>query len=232
MIFAMNPKDTIRKLRVIFRILIDLVPFSILFRFSNQPNTDLLSPRSISLKTILTIDGFPRSANTFSFYHIISFIPGVLIAHHRHTWQQIFLSCLLGKPTFVLIRNPQDAVSSLITKKQYYTPFIAYLEYLVFYFPLLLFSGYQVIPFQLAIDPLLLRQYFISQNCLSPSLFTQLDDENVSRLMRSRTNHKNKATAPVENDSFLYRFMLGISEKVYQALLSRVVYYKSFVLPD
>ena len=131
-----------------------------------------------------------------------------------------------------MITDPQDAVSSLITKNQYYTPFIAYLEYLVFYFPLLLFSGYQVIPFQLAINPLRLRQYFISQNCLSPSLFKQLDNENVSRLMRSRTNHKNKVTAPIKSDSFLYRFMLGISEKVYQVLLSRVVYPKSFVLPD
>lgn len=65
----------------------------------------------------LVIEGFPRSANTFS---VLAFEAAqdrpVRLAHHLHSQAQIQKAVEWNIPTLVLIREPASAVTSLITR--------------------------------------------------------------------------------------------------------------------
>lgn len=84
--------------------------------------------------TDIVIDGFPRSANTFSvvaFEHAQS--RPVSVAHHLHVAAQILYAVDKGIPAIVLLREPGDAVASLVTRHPE-TPIAGALrEYIWFY---------------------------------------------------------------------------------------------------
>lgn len=61
----------------------------------------------------LVIEGYPRSANTFTVDMLNVLSPGLRIAHHTHTVENLRLGRMRGKPVLVLIRNPADAILSL-----------------------------------------------------------------------------------------------------------------------
>lgn len=68
---------------------------------------------SVDSKTELVIEGFPRSANTFSvlaFQRIQS--RKIKLAHHLHVPSQILRGLKLGIPIMLLIRNPKDVTIS------------------------------------------------------------------------------------------------------------------------
>lgn len=67
--------------------------------------------------TELVIEGFPRSANTFSVF-AFERAQGraIKLAHHMHVPIQIVRGVRLGVPTIVLLREPQDAVLSLMVR--------------------------------------------------------------------------------------------------------------------
>jgi len=65
----------------------------------------------ISKNTQLVIEGFPRSANTFSFLAFDSLI-GDNVSGHTHSSAQVLKAISKGLPTVVLIRNPEDAIIS------------------------------------------------------------------------------------------------------------------------
>lgn len=85
--------------------------------------------------TTITIEGFPRSANTFcrrAFWmaeadklKVSDFEDpkefgkkyGYKIATHLHASPQVIRSIHLGKPTLVLIRNPKDAIVSMKSRE-------------------------------------------------------------------------------------------------------------------
>jgi hypothetical protein len=73
--------------------------------------------------TEVVIEGFPRCGNTFA---VIAFLEAqqreVKIAHHLHVPAQIRFSARNGIPTLVLIRDPLEAVSSLIVRHPERTP--------------------------------------------------------------------------------------------------------------
>jgi len=81
------------------------------FYFSKKIKQRLL----LNKRTSLVIEGFPRSANTFS---VVAFQAAqrrsVDIAHHLHVEAQILRGVKRGLPVLVLIRPPQDAVRSLL----------------------------------------------------------------------------------------------------------------------
>lgn len=63
--------------------------------------------------TDIVIEGYPRSANSFSVGAFRSTqIKPVCIAHHLHSPAQIIRGVRLKKPTLLLIRSPYDAVIS------------------------------------------------------------------------------------------------------------------------
>lgn len=65
--------------------------------------------------TELVIEGFPRSANTFSEVALlVSQGPDFKVAHHGHYPVHVKHALALGKPCVVLIREPASAIASLI----------------------------------------------------------------------------------------------------------------------
>ena len=74
----------------------------------------LVKEALISKKTEIVIEGYPRSANTFS---VFAFLQAqgrhISIAHHLHVEAQIVLGVRWGIPVLVLLRNPVDAIRSL-----------------------------------------------------------------------------------------------------------------------
>jgi hypothetical protein len=65
----------------------------------------------------IVIDGFPRSANTFSARAFQFANPDVSVSHHMHAPANILLGVRYRIPTVVLIRPPVDAVSSEVIRE-------------------------------------------------------------------------------------------------------------------
>lgn len=64
--------------------------------------------------TDLTIEGFPRSANSYLVVAVQEANPDLVLAHHMHTVGAIRLSVRIGVPTVVVIRHPREAILSLL----------------------------------------------------------------------------------------------------------------------
>ena len=65
----------------------------------------------------IAIDGFPRSANTFSARAFEFANPGVVVSHHMHAPANILLAVSHRIPTVVLVRPPVDAVLSEVIRE-------------------------------------------------------------------------------------------------------------------
>jgi hypothetical protein len=100
--------------------------------------------------TVLAIEGFPRSANTFATVAFqVSQPEPVRLAHHLHAPSQIIASVRAGVPAVVLVRHPRDAAMSLVIRAPHITMELALTGYTRFYAPLVPFSaGYFVARFE------------------------------------------------------------------------------------
>jgi hypothetical protein len=91
-------------------------------------------PRAVSHRTEIVIEGFPRSANTFT---VVAFRLAqqreVEIAHHLHAAAQIKRATNLKLPVIVLIREPSDAILSVAVKDQVIPISWALRSYIRFY---------------------------------------------------------------------------------------------------
>jgi hypothetical protein len=65
----------------------------------------------------IAIDGFPRSANTFSSRAFIFANPDVKVSHHMHAPASIVLAARHRIPAIVVIRSPRDAVLSEVIRE-------------------------------------------------------------------------------------------------------------------
>jgi hypothetical protein len=71
----------------------------------------------VSKRTNIVIEGFPRSGNTFAVEAFRQAQSGeVVIAHHLHSMSQIKIGIKYRLPVIVLVRNPADAVLSLMIR--------------------------------------------------------------------------------------------------------------------
>lgn len=69
----------------------------------------------ITKSTRLVIEGYPRSANSFARYAIhVSQGDGSLLAGHNHSSAFVLEAVARGLPTIVIVRDPADAVASLV----------------------------------------------------------------------------------------------------------------------
>lgn len=88
----------------------------------------------VTRQSDIVIEGFPRSANTFS---VIAFEQAqqrpVRIAHHLHAPQQVALGVAYGIPVLVLIREPVSAIASLLTRHPSVSVRQAINQYISFY---------------------------------------------------------------------------------------------------
>lgn len=88
--------------------------------------------------TEIVIDGFPRSANTFALIAFTRWQPReVQVAHHVHLPAQIVEAVRRSLPTIVLIREPEEAVSSLLLRLPELSARQGMRSYLRYYRPLL-----------------------------------------------------------------------------------------------
>jgi hypothetical protein len=96
------------------------------------------SIKAVSPETEIVIEGFPRSGNSFAFaaFRLAQERP-VRIAHHLHAPAQVIAAARRGIPALVLIREPEDAVVSLLMRQPELAPDDALRDYLGFYEPLL-----------------------------------------------------------------------------------------------
>jgi len=109
---AFDPRCWIHTLRHRAKVFLGAQPglFVPLFRH-RAGYEDLL----VTNETDLCIDGFPRSANSFAVGAVQHAQPTLIeIAHHTHVPANPMQACEWGIPTVVLIRNPYDAVVSIV----------------------------------------------------------------------------------------------------------------------
>jgi hypothetical protein len=72
----------------------------------------------VSSNTDLVIEGFPRCGNTYAVASFKYYLDkSYNIASHRHEIGNIRKAVQLCKPTFIIIRNPLDAVCSLMIRE-------------------------------------------------------------------------------------------------------------------
>lgn len=85
-------------------------------------------------ETGLVIEGFPRSGNTFAVFAFrYAQQQDVSVAHHLHAPAQVLRATRLGIPTLVLLREPMDAVLSLMMRDPRFTARKALRYYTSFY---------------------------------------------------------------------------------------------------
>ena len=94
----------------------------VLFACTVRPDTDIV------------VEVFPRAANTF-LVHALKIVAqdGLNIAHHLHDPVQITRGVTADIPVIVIIRAPEDAVSSWILKSPWMSPALALRIYNAFY---------------------------------------------------------------------------------------------------
>ena len=111
-------------------------------RRKSRRDVDWLTSSPISESTEMVIEGFQRSANTFA---TIAFITTqkdhISVAHHVHAPAQISRAVRLHIPAIVLIREPSDAVLSLLIRQPCLSPRQAIARYINFYKPLVPFRS-------------------------------------------------------------------------------------------
>jgi hypothetical protein len=89
----------------------------------------------------IVIEGYPRCANTFAY---VAFklmqkeeILNLKVAHHIHGPLQIIRGIELGIPSILLIRNPTDAIISLMIRDDSIRPKDAFKNYIKFHHKLI-----------------------------------------------------------------------------------------------
>ncbi len=123
----------------------DLIRYFVFNRSNILFRLLVLFPKQASLMvskdTEITIEGFPGSANSFAVEAFkMSQLRPVKIAHHLHLPNQILYSVKWKIPVLLLIRDPLDAVASVvsrtfITKYSYFyaSPYLLLHYYIYFY---------------------------------------------------------------------------------------------------
>jgi len=101
-----------------------------------RPDQDAhtLAPQRVTDATEIVIEGFPRSGNTFA-TTAFAMAQGrpVAIAHHRHAAAQIIEGVRRRLPCILLIREPEDAVASLLVRHPVLSPRQALRRYVLFH---------------------------------------------------------------------------------------------------
>jgi len=89
----------------------------------------------VTRNTRITIEGYPRSANTYAVYAFkqVNEMQWNEIAHHLHVQAQIIRSVNYKIPVILLIRHPLEAVRSLVVRHDFIPVDEALEDYCRFY---------------------------------------------------------------------------------------------------
>lgn len=103
----------------------------ILFRM--LPLSDKNKWKKISPEKDICIEGFPRSANSFFSRAFRMYNPTAKAAHHMHAPLQVIKAIDYGIPCVVLIRQPIDAIASVLVVDRTLSTRFAIQSYINFY---------------------------------------------------------------------------------------------------
>jgi hypothetical protein len=89
----------------------------------------------VTRRTRITIEGYPRSANTYAVYAFkhVNEIQWNEVGHHLHVQAQIIRSVKYRIPIILLIRHPLEAVRSLVVRHDFIPVADALEDYIRFY---------------------------------------------------------------------------------------------------
>jgi hypothetical protein len=89
----------------------------------------------VTRRTRITIEGYPRSANTYAVYAFkhVNEIQWNEVGHHLHVQAQIIRSVKYQIPVILLIRHPLEAVRSLVVRHDFIPVADALEDYTRFY---------------------------------------------------------------------------------------------------
>jgi hypothetical protein len=112
--------------------------------------------RWVSRTTEIVIEGYPRSGNTFT---VVAFREAqgreIKIAHHLHAAAQIKRAARLGVPAIVLVREPSEAVLSVMVRDPDASMRFALRSYIRFYSAIVPYLDKTVVaPFAMATSDL------------------------------------------------------------------------------
>ena len=204
-----------------------------------------LSPHNrklmVTRKTRITIEGYPRSANTYAVYAFkhVNDLQWYEVGHHLHVQAQIMRSVKYNIPVILLIRHPREAVRSMVVRHDFVPVNEALEDYTRFYEDLYeLQQGFVVAMFEDVIQNYgeiihQLNDRFSSRFNLFPDNNEQakaavleetdkrnraLDKGKVTHLYRpDRNKDALKNVIDIQQDSALYQKALAIYDK-YTAL--------------
>ncbi|NEZ60028.1 hypothetical protein D0962_33625 [Leptolyngbyaceae cyanobacterium CCMR0082] len=103
----------------------------ILFQF--LPFSEKNRWKKISPDKDICIEGFPRSANSFFAKMFRLYNPTAKAAHHMHAPLQVIKAVNYGIPCVVLIRNPIDAIASVLVVDRTLSTRFSIQSYINFY---------------------------------------------------------------------------------------------------
>lgn len=200
-----------------------------------------LSPHNrklmVTRKTRITIEGYPRSANTYAVYAFkyVNDLQWNQVGHHLHVQAQIIRSVKYKIPVILLIRNPLEAVRSLVVRHDFIPVSEALEDYSRFYEDLYsLKDGFVVANFEDVIENFgnITGQLNVKFSCnfnvfpdqdeqAKASVFDEIDKRNrlldkgkVTHLYRPDKNKDSlKNAVELQENSELYRRALHIYQK-------------------
>jgi len=200
-----------------------------------------LSPHNrklmVTRKTRITIEGYPRSANTYAVYAFkyVNDLQWNQVGHHLHVQAQIIRSVKYKIPVILLIRNPLEAVRSLVVRHDFIPVSEALEDYARFYEDLYrLKDGFVVANFEDVIENFgnITVQLNVKFSCnfnvfpdqdeqAKASVFDEIDKRNrlldkgkVTHLYRPDKNKDSlKNAVELQENSELYRRALHIYQK-------------------
>jgi hypothetical protein len=178
--------------------------YVIRYKLGSHPMTYLLLGLSkrfwknmVSVDTTICIEGFLRSANSFTLHSFLKDNPEARVAHRLHVPQQIIRAAKLKIPCIVLICNPLDSLASLLIIDNILTISLAINSYCEFY--KLIFhirESYAVTRFQNTISnfsPVVAAVNHIFGTQFNATPGTAADGERIFTYLRE--HHKNKKQA-------------------------------------
>jgi hypothetical protein len=78
---------------------------------------------AVRAETLVCIEGFPRSGNSFATWVFVNANPGrYLIAHHTHLAGQVARAVRFGVPCALLVREPVATLASLMVWREWFSP--------------------------------------------------------------------------------------------------------------
>lgn len=99
-------KSEIRRNPVLFKL------WYYLYRKNRGVTIDFFRP-----ETVLYLDGYPRSGNTYSLHLIRSLWPDIHFVHHFHAIAPIKIALRRNIPVYILVREPLNSITSWYLKE-------------------------------------------------------------------------------------------------------------------